>query len=129
MQLTTTRKEASDYDTIEKPQPHTTRVFWISHTLEERMEMRESVSGGGREGGAVKDIFTGKEGKSGTARAAAVNVVRTISTIIRRLLVERNEGHLFRMISSFTTLINHRRSLDRNSRVEADGTKESVLER
>lgn len=58
MQLTTTRKEASDYDTIEKPQPHTTRVFWISHTLEERMEMRESVSGGRKEGGAVKKTFS-----------------------------------------------------------------------
>lgn len=100
----------------------------VTHLRKEWRCERVLVEGKGR-GSREKDIFTGKEGKSGTARAAAVNVVRTISTIIRRLLVERNEGHLFRTISSFATLINHRRSLDRNSRVEADGTKESVLER
>lgn len=57
----------------------------------------------GRRGAVTKNIFTEKEGKSGTARAAAVNVVRTISTIIRRF-TRRNEGHLFRTISSFATL-------------------------
>lgn len=63
--------------------------------------------------------ISGKEGKSGTARAAAVNVVRTISTIIRRLIFAETRG--IRTISNSPSrhlprVDSYRRSLDRNWR-------------
>lgn len=124
MQLTTLHEKKQATTTSKpQPQPHTYILDQVVTHLRKEEGRCESVVSGEEKG---RKHFHGEGGKVwDSASSGSQRRTNNFNNSIIRLLVERNEGHLFRTISSFATLINHRRS--KFSRVEADGTKENVL--
>lgn len=124
MQLTTLHEKKQATTTSKpQPQPHTYILDQVVTHLRKEEGRCESIVSGEEKG---RKHFHGEGGKVwDSASSGSQRRTNNFNNSIIRLLVERNEGHLFRTISSFATLINHRRS--KFSRVEADGTKESVL--